>query len=153
MARDYDHLFKLLIIGDSGEGRSGRRRRGPCRARPAGASGWRAGGEVPARAGRAGGAARQSGPQGCAEGLRAAPRGGWAQGGGAEGPSAPGPVLAPARASRVTLVKSRDRWSWRDLGSSFRTTTCRALTLGKLLRRPEPQYPHLRSGDVPCWVV
>lgn len=74
MARDYDHLFKLLIIGDSGEGRSGRRRRGPCRARPAGASGragGRAGGEVPARTGRPGGAAGR--PQGLAEGLRGAP--------------------------------------------------------------------------------
>ncbi|KAG8504685.1 Ras-related protein Rab-35, partial [Galemys pyrenaicus] len=87
MARDYDHLFKLLIIGDSGEGCGGRRRRGPCRARPAGASGRvgrRAGRCRPAgrpadrraRSGRAGGRAGQVGhrrPQGRAE-LRSGSR-------------------------------------------------------------------------------
>lgn len=79
MARDYDHLFKLLIIGDSGEGRRGRRRRGPCRARPAGASG-RAGGRTGGRAGRRGsrraGGAELGGrrPRGSSRVLRAAPR-------------------------------------------------------------------------------
>lgn len=39
------------------------------------------------------------------------------------GAGAPGPLAAPAPASRVTLVKSRDAWSWRDPGSSSGTTS------------------------------
>lgn len=115
MARDYDHLFKLLIIGDSGEGRRGRRRRGPCRARPAGASGrvdGRAGGRGgAARAGREARSSAAAGPGGAAggSGLRLGGSGCPARG-------MHGPALAPA--SRVTLVKSRDCWSWRDPGSS-----------------------------------
>lgn len=85
MARDYDHLFKLLIIGDSGEGRRGRRWRGPCRARPAGASGragGRAGGEArPAPGGRRGARrpqapGEQPGAPGCASAGRGAQRAG-----------------------------------------------------------------------------
>lgn len=109
MARDYDHLFKLLIIGDSGEGRGSRGGVGPAGRGPRGPRSGLAGGEVPARAGLAGGAARwppaarecrgAPGRAGLRLGLRAAEPGG----------RAPAPLLAPP-ASCVTLVKSHDQW-------------------------------------------
>lgn len=50
-------------------------------------------------------------------------RGGGARRAGV-GAGASGPHTAPAAASRVTLVKSRDLWSLRDLGSGPRFEFC-----------------------------
>ncbi|KAK2102740.1 hypothetical protein P7K49_020407 [Saguinus oedipus] len=63
MARDYDHLFKLLIIGDS------------ARALPGAARGG-----LGAAGGRGGAGPHGAGGRGCPAGLRAAPRGGWGAG-------------------------------------------------------------------------
>lgn len=103
---------------------------GPAGRGPRGPRGGQTGGELPARAGGRAGLPGSRRPQGCAEGLRAAPRRGWGAGlrsGGAGragvGAWAPCPLAAPASASCVTLVKSRDHWSWRDLGSSAGATS------------------------------
>ena len=129
---------------------------GPAGRGPQGPRGGQTGGEVPARAGRVGqpaAAGARGGARGGSE-VRLGrgdtePRGrvrgarGWA----------PGPLVAPAPASRVTLVKSRGVWSWRDPGSSPGTSSFLILTLGELFRLSEPQFPHLRSGDLPRRVV
>lgn len=134
---------------------------GPAGRGPRGPRGGQTGGELPGRAGRAGGAARQS----PAPGVRRGARG-----------RAKERLGRQAAEPRSRAGRGRG-WGARSTHRACRCLTCDlgqvarslelerpgfecwdyqlppSVTLGKLFRVSEPQCPHLRSGDLPRWVV